>query len=320
MKALPGVADAAGGAGMPFVGFDYGSRVAVEGRPEPPGGIGPPAAVSSVSDDYFRTLQVPLVAGRFFTSHDRDGVPQVVIINQAFVRLLFPGQNPLGRRIRLGGPSSSWLTIVGVVGNVRYHGLDRPDQRGVAYTPFLQSPAPNISLIVRTGPDPLTLAGALRTEVEAVDKSQPIFDVRTMNQRISETLGSRRFNLVLLTSFALLALILAAIGLYGVVSYSVSQRTHEIGIRMALGAQQEDVLRLVIGQGMTLAVAGVGIGVVAALGLTRYLSSLLYGVKPTDPLTFGAVSLILIGVALLASYIRARRAAKVDPMVAVRHE
>jgi putative ABC transport system permease protein len=318
VEALPGVIRAAGGVCTPFSGLDT-DWVAVEGRPQPPLGTGPRAAFCSVSEDYFRTLQVPLVAGRFFTAHDVQGGPQVVIVNQAFVRSLFPGQSPIGRRIRPGGPSSTWLSIVGVVGNVRYGGLDQPNQ-AVVYTSYRQAPSPYVSIIVRTATQPSSIASALRAQVEAVDKNQPIFDVRTMQQRIAETVGSRRFNMLLLTSFALLALILAAVGLYGVVSYSVSQRTHEIGIRMTLGAQKHDVLRMVTGQGMILALAGVVVGICGALGLTRLLSSLLYGVKAIDPPTFIAVPLLLIGIALLACYIPARRATKVDPAVALRHE
>jgi putative ABC transport system permease protein len=319
VEALPGVIRAAGGIGMPFSGLESTDWVTVEGRPQPPLGTGPRAAVSSVSEDYFRTLQVPLVAGRFFTAHDAQGGPPVVIVNRAFVRSLFPGQSPIGRRIRLGGPSSTWLNIVGVVGDVRYGGLDQPNW-AVVYTSYRQAPSPYISIIVRTATKPSAIASALRAQVEAIDKNQPIFDVRTMQQRIAETVGSRRFNMLLLTSFALLALILAAVGLYGVVSYSVSQRTHEIGVRMALGAQQRNVLQLVVGQGMLLALIGVAIGIGGAVGLTRFLSGLLYGVKPTDPLTFIVVSLLLTAVALLACYIPARRATKVDPMVALRHE
>jgi putative ABC transport system permease protein len=319
VQVLPGVIGAEGGTSMPFSGLGPGTWVAIQGRPQPPLGVGPRAAVTSVSEGYFRTLQVPLVAGRFFTSRDAQGGRLTAIVNQAFVRLFFPGQNAIGQRVALGGPPSAWLTVVGVVGDIRYQSLDQPNE-AVVYTPFLQDPSPYISIIVRTGPNPLTFAAALRAQVLAVDKNQPIFDVRTMEQRISETLGSRRFNMVLLTSFALLALALAAIGLYGVVSYSVSHRTHEIGIRMALGAQKHNVLRMVIGQGMILALAGIVLGICGTLGLTRLLSSLLYGVKPNDPLTFIAASLTLAIVAIVACYIPARRATKVDPAVALRRE
>ncbi|HTV55400.1 MAG TPA: FtsX-like permease family protein [Terriglobia bacterium] len=319
VEALPGVPSAAGGIGMPFSGLESTNQIAFEGRPEPHLGAGPRAGVSSVSEDYFKALQIPLVAGRFFTPHDALGGPQVAIVNRAFVRIFFPGQSAIGQRVGLSRPPSAWLTIVGVVGDIRYQGLDRPNE-AVVYTPFLQDPSPNISIIMRTGPNPLTFAAALRAQVLAVDKNQPIFEVRTMEERIAETLGSKRFNMLLLTSFALLALVLAAIGLYGVVSYSVSHRTHEIGVRMALGARKGDVLGLVVGEGMILALVGVSLGIGGALGLTRLLASLLYGVKPVDPVTFVFTALILTFVAFLACYIPARRATKVNPMVALRHE
>jgi putative ABC transport system permease protein len=317
VKQLPGVVDAAAAYNVPFAGFGGRDRIAFEGKAELPSGAEPMVPTTSVSEDYFKTLGVGLVAGRFFTVHDAEGSPSVVVVNQAFVDRFSPGRNPVGRRIQFNG--NAWREIIGVAGDVRQLGLDRPSEPEL-FVPFLQRPVPFGYIIARTASDPLHLASGVRSAVEAVDKDQPIFDVQTMQQRIAMSVGSRRFNLFLLTAFALLALTLAAVGLYGVVSYSLSLRTHEVGIRMALGAEKADVLRMVLVQGLKLAMIGVVIGIAGALALTRFLSSLLYGVKPTDPLTFIAVSLILIAVALAACYVPARRAAKVDPMVALRYE
>jgi putative ABC transport system permease protein len=317
VKQLPVVVDAAAAYNIPFAGFGGRDRIAIEGVAERPSGAEPTVPTTSVSEDYFKTLGVPLVAGRFFTLHDAKGSPPVVVVNQAFVNRFSPGRNPIGRRVQFNG--NAWREIIGVAGDVRQLGLDRPSEPEL-FVPFLQRPVPFGYFIVRTASDPLILATGVRAAVESVDKDQPIFDVQTMEQRIATSIGSRRFNMFLLTAFALLALTLAAVGLYGVVSYSLSLRTHEIGIRMALGAEKRDVLGMVVGKGLKLALIGVAIGIAGALALTRFLSSLLYGVKPTDPLTFIAVSVILVAVALLACYIPARRAAKVDPMVALRYE
>ncbi len=319
VKAQPGVTDAAGGTGMPFSEVQLMDTFFVEGQPALPPAAGQAVPLTSVSVDYFSTLQIPLVLGRFFTAHDAQGSLPVVIINLAFVRRFLNGQNALGKRIRLGRPTGDWSTIVGVVGNVHYRGLDRGDEP-LIFTPYCQGPAPYISLLVRTASNPVSLAASLRAQVQAVDKNQPVFDMQSMQQRIDQSLGSRRFNTFLLTAFALLGLVLAAVGLYGVISYSVTQRTHEIGIRMALGAQRPEVLKMVLRHGLFLAVAGVTAGLAAATGLTRLLASLLYGVKPLDTITFALVPIVLIVVALLASYIPARRATKVNPTVALRHE
>jgi putative ABC transport system permease protein len=317
VKHLPGAVDAAAAYNLPFAGFGGRDRIAIEGAPEPPSGAEVMVPTTSVSKDYFKTLGVPLAAGRFFTPHDAEGSPPVVVVNQAFVNRFSPGRNPIGRRVQFNG--NSWREIIGVAGNVRHLGLDRPSEPEL-FVPFLQRPVPFGYFIVRTASEPLHLASGVRSAVEAVDKDQPIFDVQTMQQRIAMTVGSRRFSMFLLTAFALLALTLAAVGLYGIVSYSVSQRTHEIGIRVALGAGRDEVRRMVLGEGIRLTLIGLALGFPAAFGLTRFLSSLLYRVRPVDHLTFLAVAMLLGGVALLATLIPARRATRVDPMVALRYE
>jgi predicted permease len=317
VKRLPGVVDAAAAYNLPFAGFGGRDRIAIEGAAEVPSGAEPLVPSTSVSEDYFKTLGIPLAAGRFFTERDSEGGLSVMVVNQAFVNRFSPGRNPIGRRVQFNG--NAWKEIVGVAGDVRQLGLDRPSEPEV-FIPFFQGPFPIGYFMVRTASDPVLLASGVRSAVEAVDKDQPIFDVQTMQQRIAMSMGSRRFNMFLLTTFALLALALAAVGLYGVVSYSVSQRTHEIGIRLALGAEREDLLRMVLGQGIRLTLLGLLLGFPAAFGLTRFLSSLLYEVRPVDDVTFFAVAILLGLIALLATLIPARRATKVDPMVALRYE
>jgi putative ABC transport system permease protein len=235
------------------------------------------------------------------------------------VRRFFGDKVPIRRRIRLGGSEGNWYSIVGVVRNVRHLplGIDPPAE---VFTSYLQAPAFYMTLIVRTVSDPASLAGAVREKVLEVDRNQPVYDVATMQQRLAESVAPQRFNTLALGIFAGMAVMLAAIGVYGVMAYSVAQRTHEIGVRMALGAQRQDVVELVLRHGVLLVAFGVGLGVVGALTLTRFLSSLLYGVKPTDPLTLIAVSLILTSVALTASYIPARRATRLDAAAVLRGE
>jgi predicted permease len=271
-----------------------------------------------VSPDYFRAMGIPLLEGRAFNELDRTGSPPVVVVSRTMARRFWPGQDPIGKRIFtfLFYPPQ-WMTVVGIVGDVRHWGLtEQPDPE--MYVPLLQAPPDSAFLVVHSN-GPLSAAD-LRRAVQGVDPSEPVAFVQTMQELISVATAGPRFRAELLAIFAGLALLLALIGVYGVVSYSVAQRTHEIGIRMALGAQGSDVLRLLIRQGITLAAAGLSVGIAGALALTRLLSSLLYGVRPTDPPTFVAASLILTGATLLACYIPARRALKVDPMTALRHE
>ncbi len=275
-------------------------------------------AFDYVTPDYFRTMEIPLEQGRFFTDADREGSLPVAIVNQAFAHTYCHEKSCLGARIESWVLKKEWLTIVGVVGDTRL----RPEKKPFPeiYLPYLQAVGPYMTILTRTAGNPLHWASAVRDQVSAVDQDQPPYDIATLDELRAKFIAPRRVNMLLLGSFALLGLVLAGVGIYGVVAYSVSRRTHEVGIRMALGAEKGDVLRMVVGQGLKLALIGVAIGIAGALALTRFLSSLLYGVKATDPLTFIAVSLILIAVALLACYIPARRAAKVDPMVALRYE
>jgi putative ABC transport system permease protein len=279
-----------------------------------------------VSPDYFKTIGIALDKGRALTDQDREGTPFVAVINETMARTFFAGQDPIGRRIKLGGLEAPfpWLSIVGVVGDVRHNGLET-EAKLQMYVPYQQPPLPDFNvtsmfLAVRTSAEPSTLVAAVRREVAVLDKDQPVADIKTMNERLDESSAPRRFNMLLLAIFAALALMLAAVGIYGVMSYSVTQRTHEIGVRVALGARSGDVLKLIVGQGMLLALIGVGLGLAGAFALTRLMTSLLFGVSPSDPLTFVCVALVLSAVALFACLIPARRATRVDPMVALRYE
>ena len=316
---LPGIESVAAASSPPLT--DVTRRTAsveVEGRPGPPG-LRPSTPECAITPSYFHALQIPLISGRYFTSYDADSAPRVAIVNEAFARRFFGGENPVGQRIRLGGPEGNWYSVVGLVQNVRHLPLGT-DPRAEVFTSYLQDPSSYMTLVVRAISDPASLAATVRSKVWEVDRNQPVYDVATMQQRLSEAVTPQRFNTLVLGIFAAMAVMLAGVGVYGVMAYSVARRTHEIGIRMALGAQRQDVMRLVLRRGAWLAVFGISLGVAGALVLTRFLSSLLYNVKPADPATFFVVSLVLAGFAFLATYLPARRAAKVDPMVALRHE
>jgi putative ABC transport system permease protein len=320
VQALPGVKSVGAINFLPLSGFWGTVSFTVEGRPSPRPGDEPEADNRVVTPNYFHTMGIRLLRGRDFREQDREGAPQVAIINDTLARRFWPGEDPLGKRLNLGDANSpSWWEVVGIVGDVKAFGLEKETHHDI-YRAYDQVPFPLIVFAVRTASDPMALTTAVRNAIWAVDKDQPVFKVLSLNQLAAESITLRRISTLLLGAFAALALILAAVGIYGVISYSVSQRTHEIGIRMALGAQPRDVVKLVVGQGMTLTLIGVAAGLGAAFGLTRMLSSLLYGVRPTDPITFAGVSLMLTAVALVASYIPARRATKVDPMMALRYE
>jgi len=270
--------------------------------------------------DYFRAMRIPLLEGRTFTESDSAASSHAAIVNEAFVQNFFPGQDVIGKSIADFGPTSDHLQIVGVVGSVRHVGLES-SPRPEIQLPFGQAHWPSSFVVVRTTlSDPTTLTGSVQNAVWSIDKNVPLANVRTMEDVVASSVLRRKFTMLLLVIFAGMAVLLAAIGLYGVMSYSASQRKHEIGIRMALGAQRRDVLMLMVGRGMGLVAAGLLLGIVASLGLTRLITGMLFGVSATDPLTFVLVSLGLAGVALLANYFPARRAAKVDPMVALRYE
>jgi putative ABC transport system permease protein len=272
-----------------------------------------------VTPDYFRTMGIPLLQGRIFTEHDDVDNRRVAIIDRTFAQRFFRGQDPIGKHLQIPDATQPEREIVAVVGAVLDTGLDQ-EPRPTIYLPSLQSPDPTMSLVVRTALPPSSVLPMIKTAIWTVDKDQPIFNVRPMDEIISGITSAQRVAFLTLDAFAFLALALAAIGIYGVTSYAVVQRIHEIGVRVALGAQRGDILRMVVLQGMKLAGAGALIGLLASLGLTRLMASLLFGVSATDSLTFAGVALLLFVVALLACYIPARRATKIDPMVALRYE
>ena len=308
---LPGVESVAAASAAPLTNAAVGS-VEIEGRQVPCS-----ALLSVVSPSYFHTLRIPLISGRDFDAYDANPASRVAMVSKLFARDCFGQTDPVGRRFNI--PGDFWYTIVGVVPTTRHLPLTTATSPEV-YTCYLEQPFWNMTLIVRSRSDPASLAAAVRDKVREVDPNQTVYDIATMDQRFSRAVAPQRFNALVLAVFAGMAVILAAVCVYGVMAYSVSQRTHEIGIRRALGAEQQDVMRLVLGRGVSLVVFGIIVGVAGALALTRFLSSFLYGVTCRDPATFMAVSWLLGAVAVIAGYIPARRAAKVDPMVALRYE
>lgn len=319
VRALPGVESASVATQLPLQGGSNGV-VYIEGQPLPKDMWSSPLVEwCTVMPGYFRTLHIPLLRGRDFSAHDGPKSTKVAIINQRMARLFWPHQNPVGKRFTQNYQKPDWITVVGVAGDVREYGLSEPAVPE-AYFPELQSADSFQNLVVRTSTPPLSEAPALRSAVRSLDSQLPISKVSTLDQIVSNSSQQQQFIALLLGLFAAAALVLAAVGIYGVISYSVAQRTHEIGVRIALGAQPWDVLRQVLREGLILALAGVGGGIVAAFALTRLMAGLLYGVKPVDLGTFVTVPIVLFGVALAACYIPGRRAAKVDPMVALREE
>ncbi len=319
LESLPGVRSAAAVATIPLGGSNSWTNLTLEGQPRPAEGEERYVGYMVVSPNYFRTLGVSLLAGRDFTPQDTAGVPLVAIINSTLARQYWPGQDPIGKRFQFGNPDNPYLTVVGIVGDVRHQGLgDEP--RPELYRPHSQAASSTMFLLVRTESDPLALVPAARERIWAVDPDQPVYRIRSMQQIIDERLIGPRAGAQILGVLAGLALLLAAVGIYGVMSYSVNERTHEVGIRMALGAAPPDILRLVVRQAMLPVLLGVGLGLAGGLAATRGLTVLLYGVSPGDPLTFVSTTFLLVGIALLACYLPARRATRVDPMVALRYE
>ncbi len=323
VKALPGVEAASVSRGLPISGW-AGQFFTTSDQPNPPAGQVPDANYVVAGPDYFRTMQIPLRRGRSFDEHDTQGTEGVVIVNEELARLHWPGQDPLGKQLRVGPPTAPWLTVVGVAGNVLSQGQDAGFHAEI-YIPYQQFPwlmgGPQ-HLLVRTFATvkPESLVRAVVLEVHRADKSLPTADIATMEQIALEPMAQQRMVMALLVSFAALALVLSALGIYSVLSYSIAQRTREIGVRVALGAERGSVLRLVVGGGVRLALFGIAVGIAAALALTQLMTDMLYGVRATDPVTFSAVAIVLAVTSLLACYIPARRAMKVDPIVALRYE
>ena len=321
VRGLPGVQSAGTSSDVPPQNVDDVDTFEVAGQPVPPDQNRPLAERIILSTDYFRAMGIPLLSGRDFELADDGDAPPVAIVNQTIAQRYFPGGDAVGGRLHFGdfGPEAQWITIVGVVGDVKNNGLSAEDALTI-YQPFEQGPTVPICLFLRSSSSPETLTAGVRDAVQAIDKGLPVSNIKTGDQLLYEAVGQPRFHTFLIALFAAVAMLLAAVGIYGVISYSVAQRTHEIGIRLAVGARPQDVLLLVIRQGMVMASIGTGIGLFAAFGLTRLMSSLLFRVSATDPLTFAGVAALLVGVALLACWIPARRATKVDPMVALRYE
>jgi len=324
---LPGVESAAFSNGIPL-GQTADTSFAVVGRPKPEPGKQPQTMLYITSPDYLQAMGIRLVKGRFFTAQDTQHSPRVAVIDEMFARQQFSDQEPLGQHLAGDGKNNPDAEIVGVVPHVKHFGLDAIERvQPQLYLPFNQAPddmlpflAPRMNLIIRTTADPLNLTAAVRRQVQALDPNQPVYNVSTMERTLDQSLVTQRLSMTLLAFLASLALILAAVGIYGVMSYTVTQRSHEFGIRMAIGAQPRDVFRMVIWRGMMLALIGVAFGLVGAFGLTRLMATMLYGVEPTDPATFASIGVLLIVVALAACYVPGRRATKVDPLVALRYE
>jgi putative ABC transport system permease protein len=322
VRELPGVESSAVSTNTPMTDNHDRTDVTIEGMAQPMPGHYPHPDVHIVSPGYLQTLGITLLRGRSFTEADKEDAPLVTMINETVANQFFPNQDPIGKRLMFGHPNTDapkWLAIVGVVADTKLYGLENLSRLEV-YVPFRQDPSGEMDLILKSRMDPGALAAAVRSAVHSVDKDQSIASIVTMKQLLSHSLATRRMTLVLLGLFSALALILGAIGIYGVVSYSVAQRTREIGVRMALGAPRGGVFRMVIGQGMKLAATGIVIGILAALGMARLMSSLLYQVSTADFETFTAVVVLLLLVAFAASSIPAWRATSVQPIVALRYE
>ena len=339
LRALPGVEATAAASGLPLGNNGWQTGFVVDGRPRPPRDQTPLMEACLVTPDYFKAMNIPVKSGRVFDNHDDrswiagkdlgkldDDEKQMaplnsIVIDEEFARRYWPGEEAVGKRIAMGSEKDPrFLTVLGVVGRVKMESLGTDSKRVQGYFPFAQIPGAGMTVILKAAGDPNQLIAAVRQQVKAIDPDQPIYSVRTMDDIRAESVAPERLNLTLLSIFAGIALVLAVVGIYGVMSYTVTQRTHEIGIRMAIGAQPRDVFRMVIGQGMMLALIGVACGLIGAFGLTRLMASMLFGVEPMDPMTFAAIAVLLTGVALVACYVPGRRATKVDPVVSLRYE
>jgi putative ABC transport system permease protein len=319
LDSLPGVVASGGTTRLPLGSTNVSTRVMVDGRNMTPGEM-PEVELRRAVHNYFRAMGMPLLRGRSFTAEDGPGTQTVSVINQTLARRLWPNQDPVGKRFKMGtNPQTPWTTVIGVVGDLRHAGLD-VEPAAEFYIWYLQGPPVAPFLVVRTHGDPAALADAVRAELKALEKDMAVYDMRTMNEVLAASVAERRFILVLAIAFGILALTLAAVGVYGVMALVVSERTQEMGIRLALGAEPMKLLRLVVGQGLALAAAGIGAGFAASLALTPLMAGQLYGVGTTDPATLAAVPALLAAVALVACIVPARRAMRVDPVTALRYE
>ncbi|HMX25177.1 MAG TPA: ABC transporter permease, partial [Blastocatellia bacterium] len=320
MQTLPGVESAGAVSFLPLAAPHAGTNIEIEGRPKLPPGQQLGTGVIVTDANYFKTMQIPLKRGRLYTNQEAAEMRHVVVVNESFARKNFPGEDPLGKRVVIYMKDDNQpCEIIGVVGDTKHMTLDAESQP-ISYWPHSELAYNSMSFVLRTKGEATAVAAAAREVIRKLDPEQPVADVRTMESLLGRVVARQRFNTLLLTIFAGVAALLAAVGIYGVMAYSVAQRTHEIGVRLALGARKADVLRLVVKRGMTLSLAGVGIGLAASFALTRLMAALLFNVGATDPLTFAGVPVLLVLIALLACWLPARRAAKVDPMVALRYE
>jgi len=320
LRATPGVEGSAMVSTLPLNGFDR-RGFHIQDRPVANPSDVPGADTYSITPEYFQVMRIPLERGRQFTKQDREGAPLVAIISEKTARTLWPNQEPIGKHIQLGGRDDSkpWATIVGIVGDTRQYGLEQ--EAGIsAYLPLAQNTNFGYQMVIRTTGDPRMIEQAARAAFAATDKTQPVFNLQPLDDYLKSTLSQRTFTMALLAMFGVLAMLLAAVGIYGVISYAVSLRTREVGIRMALGARRGDVLRMILREGLVLAGTGLVVGFVASLGLSRFLESLLFEVRPVDLETSAVVAIGLTVVALAASLLPARRAMSVDPTVALRYE
>ncbi|HEY3134922.1 MAG TPA: ABC transporter permease [Blastocatellia bacterium] len=320
LRALPGVEAVGLASGLPLGNNGWQTSFRIEGQPPPEPGKVPLTEACVASPDYFQAMGITMLEGRPFSEYDKKDAPRVTLIDEEFARRYWPDETAVGKQLRAGGPNEPPITVVGIVRRVKMDGLNQDSNRVQSYYPFRQLIQSGMTVVIKTATEPTALFSAVRREVLAVDPDQPIYNLNTMEQIRADSIAPDRLNLMLLGTFAAVALVLAAVGIYGVMAYSVTQRTHEIGIRMALGAGQGDVLGMVVRQGMKLAFGGLVIGLGGALLATRAMTGLLFGISPTDTATFAAISIVLAGVALGACFLPARRATRVDPMIALRYE
>jgi putative ABC transport system permease protein len=318
VQSVPGVANAGGVLSLPLSGASESTDVILEDQAATPDTQRPEADYTIVTPTYFSTLRIPLLQGRQFTVHDKKDAPLVIVINDILAARIWPGQDPIGKRLRVGFEREQ-REVIGVVGSIKQTALDAR-ARPAMYMPHAQAPTNGLTVLVQTTGEPLAMAAAVREQVRAIDKDVPVTHVQTMEKVLGASVAQPRFSMLLVGLFAGLALVLSTVGIYGVMAYSVSRRAHEIGVRMALGAGAGQVLKLVLKDGMSLAFAGIAVGLLGAFALTRLMASLLFGISAKDPLTFASVAAFLAVVALLACYIPARRATKVDPLIALRNE